>query len=109
MIRRISLQPLGPSECRAEREQLVKRQPQRVHVGPSVALAFGMFGGHVANRAQDVAGVGQVASSSPLARPKSVTQTVPSVSSSKFDGLMSRYTIPSLWRRPRTSATWKPI
>ena len=33
-------------------------------------------------------------SSSPLARPKSAIQTTPSVSSSKFDGLMSRCTIP---------------
>ena len=39
-------------------------------------------------------------SSSPLARPKSVIQTTPSVSSSRFDGLMSRCTIPRHGRRP---------
>ena len=35
--------------------------------------------------------------SSALARPKSVTQTVPRVSSSRFDGLMSRWRMPCLW------------
>ena len=32
-----------------------------------------------------------------LARPKSVTQTVPRMSRSKFEGLMSRWRIPCLW------------
>ena len=34
---------------------------------------------------------------SALASPKSVTQTVPWVSSRRFDGLMSRWTIPCWW------------
>ena len=38
-------------------------------------------------------------SSSALARPKSAIQTTPSVSSSRFDGLMSRWTIPRHGRR----------
>ena len=65
--------------------------------------------GHVAQRAEDVAGAGQVASSAALARPKSVTQTVPWASSSRFDGLMSRWRRPGRGRSRRASATCTPI
>ena len=53
------LEPVGRVEGRPERQQLVERQPQRVDVGPGVPLAPEPLGGHVAERAQDVAGVGQ--------------------------------------------------
>src|SRR5437764_1328419 len=45
-------------------------------------------------------------SSSALARPKSVIQTTPSVSSSRFDGLISRWTIPRecAWASPCAAA-----
>ena len=46
-------------EGRPERQQLVERQPQRVDVGAGVPLAPEPLGRHVAERAQDVAGVGQ--------------------------------------------------
>ena len=44
-----------------------------------------------------------------LARPKSATQTLPSRSSSRFDGLMSRWRMPWPWAWARASATWTPI
>src|SRR5215467_2131095 len=47
--------------------------------------------------------------SSALASPKSVTQTVPCLSRSKFDGLMSRCCTPCLWAYSRASATWMPM
>src|SRR5262249_22073968 len=47
--------------------------------------------------------------SSALARPKSVTHTVPCVSSSRFDGLMSRCWTPCLWAYSKASATCTPI
>src|SRR5262245_33221418 len=47
--------------------------------------------------------------SSALASPKSVTQVVPRVSSSRFDGLMSRCRIPCAWAYARASATCTPI
>ena len=53
------LEPVRRVERRAEREQLVERQPQGVDVGPGVPLAPEPLGGHVAERAQDVAGLGQ--------------------------------------------------
>ena len=46
-------------ERRPERQQLVEGQPQRVDVGAGVALAAEPLGRHVAERAQDVAGLGQ--------------------------------------------------
>ena len=45
---------------RSQRHQLVQGQPQAVDVGPGVALAVEPLGGHVADGADDVAGVGQV-------------------------------------------------
>ena len=48
-------------------------------------------------------------SSTALARPKSVTQTTPWTSSSRFDGLMSRWSMPCRWAYSRASATWSPI
>ena len=42
-------------------QQLVQGQPQRVDVGTGVAAALEPLGGHVADRAHDVAGAGQVA------------------------------------------------
>ena len=53
------LEPVRRVESRAEREQLVERQPQRVDVGPGIPFAPEPLGGHVADRAQDVAGLGQ--------------------------------------------------
>src|SRR5262245_7413808 len=44
-----------------------------------------------------------------LARPKSVTQTVPRVSRSRFEGLMSRCRTPCLWAYARASATCTPM
>ena len=49
------------------------------------------------------------ASSSTLARPKSLTQTTPSVSSRRFDGLMSRWRMPRAWAWARAEATCRPI
>ena len=46
--------------------------------------------------------------SSNFARPKSVTQTLPTASRSRFDGLMSRCSTPRLWAYARASATWAP-
>src|SRR6516165_3001929 len=43
------------------------------------------------------------------ARPKSVTQTVPEVSNSKLDGLISRCWMPCLYAYSRASATCTPI
>ena len=42
------------------RQELVERQPERVDVAARIALAVESFGGHVAERAQKVAGVRQV-------------------------------------------------
>ena len=89
------LEPVGRVESRAEGEQLVEGQAQGVDVGPAISLAAEPLGGHVPQRAQDVAGRVRP-SSLALARPKSVIQTTPWVSSSKFDGLMSRWTMPSV-------------
>ncbi len=44
--------------------------------------------------------------SSNFARPKSVTQILPTASSSRFDGLMSRCSTPRLCAYARASATW---
>jgi hypothetical protein len=44
-----------------------------------------------------------------LARPKSVTHTVPCVSRSKFDGLISRAVPLGLWAYSSASATCTPI
>src|SRR5262245_3034853 len=44
-----------------------------------------------------------------FARPKSVTQTVPRRSRSKFDGLTSRCRMPCLCAYSRASATCRPI
>ena len=54
------LVPVRPVERRLERGQLVERQPQRVDVGAGVALALEPLRCHVAQRAEDVAGVRQV-------------------------------------------------
>ena len=53
------LEPVRRVESRAQREQLVERQPQRVDVGPSVPFTPEPLGGHVAERTQDVAALGQ--------------------------------------------------
>ena len=52
--------PVGRVEGRPQHQQLVEGQAQRVEVGPGVPLAAEPLGGHVAERAQDVAGPGQV-------------------------------------------------
>src|SRR5689334_10948478 len=44
-----------------------------------------------------------------VARPKSATQTVPWVSSSKLDGLMSRCSTPGPAAYSSARATWMPI
>ena len=44
-----------------------------------------------------------------LASPKSVTRTLPSVSRSRFDGLMSRWRTPWRLAYSRASAAWRPI
>jgi hypothetical protein len=53
------LEPVGRLERRPERDQLVEGQAQGVDVGAAVGLAAEPLGGHVAERAQDVAGLGQ--------------------------------------------------
>src|SRR5262249_4044834 len=50
-----------------------------------------------------------MAASSTLARPKSLTQTTPSVSSNRFDGLMSRWTMPRACACARAEAAWRPM
>src|SRR5262249_24907576 len=47
-------------------------------------------------------------SSSALASPKSVTHTVPHVSSSRLEGLMSRCRMPCLWAYSSAPATCTP-
>jgi hypothetical protein len=44
-----------------------------------------------------------------LARPKSVTQTLPVVSRIRLPGLMSRWMIPRLWAYDRADAVCTPI
>ena len=51
---------VGRRERRPERQQLVERQAQRVDVAAGVGLAVEPLRGHVPQRADDVAGVGQV-------------------------------------------------
>ena len=58
--RSISAMPVRRLERRPQRHQLVERQAQAVHVGPRVALPREPLRGHVADGAQDVAGVRQV-------------------------------------------------
>ena len=53
------LEPVGRVEGRPEGEQLVEGQAQGIDVGAAVPLAAEPLGGHVAERAQDVAGLGQ--------------------------------------------------
>ena len=53
------LEPVRRLESRAQREQLVERQSQRVDVGPGISFAPEPLGGHVAERPQDVAALGQ--------------------------------------------------
>ena len=93
LICSISWSRSGDVEGRPQRQQLVEGQAQGVDVGAGVPLAAEPLRGHVAERAQDVAGVRSGRRRSALARPKSVIQTTPAVSSSRFDGLMSRWTI----------------
>ena len=77
LIRSISWSRSVRVERRAERQQLVERQPQGIDVGAGIALAAEPLGRHVADRAQDVAGLAVNPSSLALASPKSVIQTTP--------------------------------
>ena len=52
------LQLIGSRVGRLQRQQLVQRQSQRIDVGPHIALTFETLGRHVADRAQNIAGVG---------------------------------------------------
>jgi len=54
------LVPIGLVEGRPQRQQFVERQAEAVHVAAEVPLAVETLRGHVAQRADDVAGVGQV-------------------------------------------------
>ncbi len=51
----------------------------------------------------------RLSASAVLARPKSATQTLPWVSSRRFEGLTSRWTMPWRLACSRASATWMPI
>ena len=52
-------QPVRGRETRAEREQLVEREPQRIDIGPSIPFTPEPLGGHVPDRTQDVTAGGQ--------------------------------------------------
>ena len=86
----------GSAERRAQGQQLVERRAQGVEVAPAIRPAAEPLGGHVAQGPDQVVRAGRAVGSSTLARPKSVTQTLPRASSSRFDGLMSRCRTPLL-------------
>ena len=77
-----------------ETEHLVERQTQRVNVAACIRPAVERFGRHVAQRAQDVAGVRQVLLIVGLGQAEVGHPDHPAVSSSRFDGLMSRWSTP---------------
>ena len=83
-------------ERRPQGEQLIERQAQGVDVGPRVGVASEPLRCHVSDCPDDGAGVGQIArivlGQTEIGQPDD-----PLVSSSRFDGLMSRWTIPRAW------------
>ena len=103
------LVPVRRLERRPQRHQLVERQAQAVDVRPRVALPREPLRRHVAERAQDVAGVGQVVGLGRLGQAEVGDPDVAVVSSSRFDGLMSRWRMPWRLAYSRASATWTPI
>ena len=95
------VQGVGPLERRPTRQRLVQDRPQSVDVGGRAdrrrwLSAPGLLRRHVARRAQDLAGSGQVLRRRPrLARPKSVIfGRLPLSASSTLAGLRSRWTMP---------------
>ena len=87
----------GRIKHRAPRGQLVERGTEAVEIATLIDRAFERFGllrTHVSRRPHEAPRTVSVASSSRFARPKSVSQTTPSGSSRRFDGLMSRWITP---------------
>ena len=70
------------------------RDAKAVDVAACLGHTGEALGRHVLQRADEVARLGQVGLLDQLATPKSVTQTVPRSSSSRFDGLTSRCRTP---------------
>ena len=88
-------------ERRPQRQQFVERQAQAVDVAAASHLAARSAPGPCSagcRRCRRCASGRRCPRA--LARPKSVTQTVPVASSSRFDGLMSRCRMPWRGRRP---------
>ena len=86
------------------REHLVEDDAEGIDVGPVVhgLRLLHLLGRHVVGRADDVPRAGErrlpsAVRPSILAMPKSVIFTRPFLSSRMFSGLMSRWTMPSLW------------
>ena len=61
---------IGGLVGRAQSHQLIEREAQAVEVGPRVAPPREAFRGHVANRAQDIAGAGQILGLERLGQPE---------------------------------------
>jgi len=75
---------------RPQRQQFVQRGAQTVDVAARVGDAAEALRGHVAERADQVAGLRQFVVVALLARPKSVTQTVPALSQEQVGRLERR-------------------
>ena len=72
------------------------------------AIAGGLLGRHVAERAQEVARHGEVSARLRHGQAKSVIDKWPAASTIRFDGLMSRWTTPDWWACSNASAAWMP-
>ena len=103
------LRPVRGVEGRPQRQQLVERQAQAVDVGPGVALPLEPLRGHVAERARGCRRSGSGRPRPALGQAEVGDPDRAVRSSSRFDGLMSRWRIPCWWAYSSASATWMPI
>ena len=82
----------------AQGQGLIERRAQAIDVGADIArarLAADLLGAHVPQGAHQISRARQPASSRVMrARPKSVTHSLSSASTIRFDGLMSRWMTP---------------
>ena len=91
------LEPVGRLEPRAERQQLVERQAQGIDVGAGVALAAEPLRGHVADACPGCRRWPSARRRRPWPARSRRSRPHPAVSSSRFDGLMSRWMMPRAW------------